>query len=269
MSVAIEQDSKKVTLFGEFIMEALRFVLLICVAYSYAINSADSAGDREKTDVFTDICSTAFNEQEHITKSHFHDRVHDPNKHVAARLLRYFRLGGIVEAISEKTGIDRATLLKGGASQYQDKSSNMGFDYHAAHIIRVGAIDSKLEKESPSLHKKLKTFIGHTQNVAKIWNVWYGVGGEIDRYQSSNIGVLSTIVFKEDSLDPDDQRTVETLIHDFRRIIDKYIPAGTETDEFNKLLEKEKVLVYCVTTNMLHREGKQGYEMVTSGKFLE
>ncbi|XP_049288364.1 uncharacterized protein LOC125766436 [Anopheles funestus] len=246
-------------------MTSLRFVWIVCLVSICAINS--TTGARKQSEVISDICSSSFTEGQYDTREEYYRRVRDPDKHISARLVRYFRFGGILQAISEETEIPRDKLVEGGASQFQDQSSGLGQTIHAAHIIRVGAINNKLQKKSASLNRALQNYIGHTQNVLRAANAWHGVGGDIDKYQSSKLGVLATVDFTG-TLDTDDQRTVETLVTDFRAIIDKYVHDGTHTSDDKKILNADNVIVYCVLPLMLHQEGKAGYDMVKNGEFV-
>uniref|UniRef100_A0A182T416 Uncharacterized protein n=1 Tax=Anopheles maculatus TaxID=74869 RepID=A0A182T416_9DIPT len=249
----------------ELSMASLRIVLIVSIVCISAITLA--AGARKQSEVISDICSSSFTEGQYDSRDVYYRRVRDPNKHISARLVRYFRFGGILQAISEETEIPRDNLVTGGASQFQDQSSGLGQAVHAAHIIRVGSINSKLGKKNQSLNRALQNYIGHTQNVLRAANAWHGVGGDIDKYQSNQLGVLATVDFGS-TLETNDRRTVETLITDFRNIIDKYVRDGTHTSDEKKILDADKVIVYCVVPLMLHEEGKAGYDMVKSGEFV-
>uniref|UniRef100_A0A182VYZ4 Uncharacterized protein n=1 Tax=Anopheles minimus TaxID=112268 RepID=A0A182VYZ4_9DIPT len=249
----------------EVTMLSVRFVWIVCAVSICVINSA--TGARKQSEVISDICSSSFTEGQYDTRDEYYRRVRDPEKHISARLVRYFRFGGILQAIAEETEIPRDKLVTGGASQFQDQSSGLGQTIHAAHIIRVGSINNKLQKKSPTLNRALQNYIGHTQNVLRAANAWHGVGGEIDKYQSNQLGVLATIDFAG-TLDSNDRRTVETLLTEFRTIIDKYVRDGTHTTDNKKILNADNVIVYCMLPLMLHEEGKAGYDMVKNGDFV-
>ncbi|XP_058062398.1 uncharacterized protein LOC131212520 [Anopheles bellator] len=143
-------------------------ITVLCVATTIV------SGARGKTPVVPDVASTSFTESEHCSKDQYRIRVRDPNRHISTRLLRYFTFGGILQGIHEETQIPRAELVLGGASQYQDQSSQLGPKYHAAHVIRVGSIDKRLKQKNKDLFKALTNYVGHTQNVISLANVWHG-----------------------------------------------------------------------------------------------
>ncbi|XP_052890837.1 uncharacterized protein LOC128299039 [Anopheles moucheti] len=246
-------------------MAFLRVALVVCLVCISAFHL--TAGARQKSQPIADICSTSFSDGPFETIEQYRQRVRDPDQHISARLVRYFRFAGILQAISETTEIPRDELVADGASQFQDQSSGRGQTIHAAHIIRVGAINEDLKTKSPSLNKALKNFIGHTQNVLRAANVWHGVGGEIDKYQSEQLGVTASIDFAG-TLVTNDRRTVETMITGFRAIIDKYVHDGTHSNDNLKILNADNVIVYCVTPLMLHEEGNFGYNWVKNGEFV-
>ncbi|XP_050070906.1 uncharacterized protein LOC126558870 [Anopheles maculipalpis] len=246
-------------------MTSLRTVSIVLLVGISAITLA--TGARKQSELISDICSSSFTEGQYDSRDVYNRRVRDPNKHISARLVRYFRFGGMLQAIAEETDLPRDKLVAGGASQFQDQSSGLGQTIHAAHIIRVESINNKLDKKSPSLNRALQNYIGHTQNVLRAANAWHGVGGDIDKYQSNQLAVLASIDFKT-ALETNDRRTVETMITDFRSIIDKYVRDGTHTEDEKKILDSDKVIVYCVAPLMLHEEGKAGYNMVKNGEFV-
>ncbi|XP_035890599.1 uncharacterized protein LOC118502474 [Anopheles stephensi] len=246
-------------------MASLRIVLLVALVAIGAISSA--TGARKQSELISDVCSSSFTEGQYESRDLYYRRVRDPNKHISARLVRYFRFGGMLQAISEQTEIPRDKLVTGGASQFQDQSSGLGQTIHAAHIIHVGAINSKLEKKSQPLSRALQNYIGHTQNVLRAANAWHGVGGDIDKYQSNQLAALATVNFAGE-LETNDRRTVETLITEFRSIIDKYVRDGTHAKGEKLVLDADSVIVYCVVPLMLHEEGRAGYDMVKSGEFV-
>uniref|UniRef100_A0A182QCF1 RanBP2-type domain-containing protein n=1 Tax=Anopheles farauti TaxID=69004 RepID=A0A182QCF1_9DIPT len=222
------------------------------------------ANDRRATDLLADLSSSSFDEDTHITRDEYYRRVRDPSKHISTRLVRYFWFGGVLQAISEKTGIARDKLVAGGASQFQDQSSGRGRGIHAAHVIRVGKINSQLKSKSESLNRALENFIGHTQNVVRAVNAWYGVGGAIDRYQSDKLAALAEIDFSG-TFGPANERRVDNLIAPFREIIDNYV----QTADANVQTELEKGLssMSLVGSDMLFWEGKAGYNAVKDGIF--
>lgn len=242
---------------------------LVCTALFIIFLAIDSiACARTTSKVLSDVCSTAFSEGQHGTREGYSRRVRDPNQHISARLVRYFWFGGILQAISEETGIARDKIVTGGASQFQDQSSGLGMGIHAAHVIRVGTIDKGLRSKSASLTRALQNYIGHTQNVLRDANVWHGVGGDIDRYQSDKLSKLADIDFNG-ALEPTNRRKVEDLITPFRDIIDKYVQNGSGDAKVKKVLEEDKVTIYCVGPLMLFEEGKAGYDMVKNGDFTK
>uniref|UniRef100_A0A182Q278 Uncharacterized protein n=1 Tax=Anopheles farauti TaxID=69004 RepID=A0A182Q278_9DIPT len=245
-------------------MAALWVKCIQLFVFCIAIDSIACA--RKPTDVLSDVCSTAFSEGAHGTREGYSKRVRDPSKHISTRLVRYFWFGGVLQAISEETGIARDKLVTGGASQFQDQSSGRGRGIHAAHVIRVGTINSQLKSKSDSLNRALQNFIGHTQNVLREANVWHGVGGDIDRYQSDKLTALADVDFTG-PLEPTNRRKVEDLITPFREIIDKYVQSGDA--QAKTVLEEDKVTVYCVGPMMLFEEGKAGYDMVKNGDFVK
>ncbi|XP_053681122.1 uncharacterized protein LOC128731987 [Anopheles nili] len=237
-------------------------VWLACVA----IGSV-SCG-RKKTEVVSDDGSSTFSEGKHESREKFAKRVRDSDNHIAHRMTRYFKFGGILQAISEKTGIPRTELVTGGASKVQDQSSGLGQAIHAAHIIRVGAIDSRLNAKDAALYRALSTFLGHTQNVDRKVNVWHGVGGEIDRLQSDNLGKLASVDFRE-VLEPDDHRSVEELMDLFVNVIDAYARSGKRNEQEQTQLDEDKYTVHLADPLLLFENGKQGYEMVKNGDFVQ
>ncbi|KFB47044.1 hypothetical protein ZHAS_00015063 [Anopheles sinensis] len=90
----------------------------------------------------------------------------DANNLLSVRLTEYFRLGGILQGIAERTGISRKRILRRGSSEYQDCPNNIGSNIHAVHLVRVGEIADDLGKEAPDLYDALENFIGSTLNVA-------------------------------------------------------------------------------------------------------
>uniref|UniRef100_A0A9I3EI53 Uncharacterized protein n=1 Tax=Anopheles dirus TaxID=7168 RepID=A0A9I3EI53_9DIPT len=241
-------------------MRRICIILLVCLAVD-AITCA-----RTKTRVVADACSTAYSEKIHGTREAYNLRIRDPNQHISTRLVRYFRLGGILQAIAEKAGIERTKIVADGSSQFQDQSSGRGHTHHAAHLNRVGAIHSGLKDEN--LKRALQNYIGHTQIVLSEFNVWHGVGGDIDRYQSENLVKLAGIDFNG-AMEPSNRRTIEDLITSFRAIIDKYVQNGSGDAKVKKVLEEDKLTVYCVGPLMLFEEGKEGYDSVKNGEFVK
>uniref|UniRef100_A0A1Y9HEU1 Uncharacterized protein n=1 Tax=Anopheles funestus TaxID=62324 RepID=A0A1Y9HEU1_ANOFN len=244
-------------------MASLRFVWIVCLVYICAVNSAKS---RKKSVVLSDVCSSVYTQTEYNTRDEYYRRVKDPHNHITTRLMRYFTFGGILQAISEETGIPRDKLVEKGASQFQDQSSGLGQTIHAAHIIRVGAINSRLKNKNPSLNRGLENYIGHTQNVLRIVNVWHGVGGAIDRYQSDNLNTLSTIDF--DGLSTQSMDVIEQLKEDFFKIVDQYVQTIPNEQSNNSDLETDREIVHLINDCMLFENGTLGYGMVKDGSFV-
>uniref|UniRef100_A0A182MG17 RanBP2-type domain-containing protein n=1 Tax=Anopheles culicifacies TaxID=139723 RepID=A0A182MG17_9DIPT len=232
-------------------MRAMRVLCTIWLLL-LMIKLYEGASNRKKTEVLSDVASTSFSECGLKSREEYYQRVRNPAKHITSRLLRYFTFGGILQAISEDTGIPRNELVTGGASELQDQSSGCGNDVHAAHVIRVASINAKLKKQNEPLNRALENYIGHTQNVKRDLNVWQGVGGAVDRYQSSNLTVLAAIDFTGTADDSWDN--IVTLQATFRKIIDKYIlkeqDSTTSTRETSERVSDDKSSVYD--------EGKHG-----------
>uniref|UniRef100_A0A182PKI7 Uncharacterized protein n=1 Tax=Anopheles epiroticus TaxID=199890 RepID=A0A182PKI7_9DIPT len=246
-------------------MTSVRYVLVIFLASAVIFTAT---GARKDSTVLSDICSNTFTEGQYETRDEYQRRVREPNKHISARLVRYLTFGGILQAISEETEIPRNELVAGGASQFQDQSSGLGRTVHAAHVIRVGTIDRRLGGKDAALQKALVNYIGHTQNVLRAANVWHGVGGEIDRFQSNNLGLLGSIDFTG-AFEPDNRKVVEQLVGYFREIIAAYVKDGSEYDAKDKnILDEDKVILCCVSPLMLFEEGRAGYDLVKSGEFV-
>ncbi|XP_049288360.1 uncharacterized protein LOC125766432 [Anopheles funestus] len=228
--------------------------------------------NRTKTDVISDVASAVYEERLNETRLEYQRRVRDPNKHISIRLLRYFVFGGILQAISEDTGISRTELVTGGASTRQDQYSGKGIEgIHAAHVIRVSSINEKLKKENESLYTALANYIGHTQNVVKDVNVWRGIGGNIDLFQSSNLTLLAKIDFSGKLTDLN-KDIVLVLQATFRKIVDTYVlmkSYKTSDTSKKKELEDMKETVYLVNERMLFENGTAGYIMVKDGNFTK
>ncbi|XP_052867172.1 uncharacterized protein LOC128273276 [Anopheles cruzii] len=150
---------------------------------------------RVKTNRIEDPSSSTYEEALHGTVDEYNRRKKDPKAHIEDRLRRYLRFGAILQAISELTGIPRLELVTGGRSVGQDQRSGHGPDFHAAHVIRVGDASERLRSTNPYLYTTLLDIIGHTQVVEREANVWHGIGGEIDRFQSENLELLASIDF--------------------------------------------------------------------------
>ncbi|XP_058058219.1 uncharacterized protein LOC131209225 [Anopheles bellator] len=153
---------------------------------------------RVKTNRFEDPSSSTYEEAFHGTVDEYNRRRKDPKAHIEDRLRRYLRFGAILQAISELTGIPRLELVTGGRSEGQDQRSGHGPDFHAAHVIRVGPASERLRSTNPYLYTTLIDIIGHTQVVEREANVWHGIGGEIDRFQSENLELLASIDFNRE-----------------------------------------------------------------------
>nr|AAO74843.1 hyp37.3 putative secreted salivary gland protein [Anopheles stephensi] len=245
-------------------MAAVRMLFMASLLVS-AFNF-NNGTKRKKTELLSDICSTAFSEQDNKTREEYYNRVRDPNKHISTRLVRYFTFGGILQAISELTGIPRVELVAGGSSQLQDKTSGLGGMKHAAHIIRVGTISRKLMDANESLNRALENYIGHTQNVLRDVNVWSGIGGALDRYQSSNLTVLAKVNFNGTLCDNRDR--IVAVATPFHQIITQYVLKKTSEDKGEeKKLEDDKVTGFLIGPAMLFEHGTMGYRMAMNGTF--
>lgn len=247
-----------------YLPSSIRFTLMLSVLWLSVVVSVSCA--RQKSQVVPDVASTAYSETLHGERKCYNLRVRDANKHISTRLTRYFVFGGILQAIAEQTQIPREDLVSGGASQFQDQSSGLGRKFHAAHVIRVGSIDGRLQQKKASLNTALQNYIGHTQNVIDIANVWHGVAGQIDRFQSDNLSELAKIDFGG-AFEPTNRRKVEDLMKLFRDIIDTHVNSGNRAREDQSELEADKIGVYCAGASMLFEAGKEGYQMVKSGNF--
>lgn len=247
-----------------YLPSSIRFTLMLSVLWLSVVVSVSCA--RQKSQVVPDVASTAYSETLHGERKCYNLRVRDANKHISTRLTRYFVFGGILQAIAEQTQIPREDLVSGGASQFQDQSSGLGRKFHAAHVIRVGSIDGRLKQKKASLNTALQNYIGHTQNVIDIANVWHGVAGQIDRFQSDNLSELAKIDFGG-AFEPTNRRKVEDLMKLFRDIIDTHVNSGNRAREKQSELEADKIGVYCAGASMLFEAGKEGYQMVKSGNF--
>uniref|UniRef100_A0A182PKI6 Uncharacterized protein n=1 Tax=Anopheles epiroticus TaxID=199890 RepID=A0A182PKI6_9DIPT len=185
----------------------------------------------------------------------------NPNEHLAIRLLKYFMFGGILQAISEQTHIPREKLVIGGPSLFQDKHSLAGSGLHAAHVIRVCAIDETLAMRHPNLTIALQNYIGHTQNVPPVFNRWGGIGGAIDLFQSSNLTELAKINFTRGYAGRNEQ-IVKVIVEIFRKIIEKYAN-GFKHSLFNL----QEATIYCTDPARLFHKGREGYDMVKNKMF--
>ncbi|XP_076676897.1 uncharacterized protein LOC143373477 isoform X2 [Andrena cerasifolii] len=193
-------------------------------------------------------------------KKEYQFRTRGPIGHIVARFERYIRFGGMIQRISEDTGIDRSDVVKGGPSQYQDQHSNRGKEgIQAAHLIRVGEINANL---TPSHFEELKNFIGHTQNVSKEWNYWQGVGGGIDRYQSSSLRQLAEIDFSGDWTNQN-KRAIENIRSYFVAEVVNQMRAGRMSESNCRNIVT--ALSASNVENVFKNEGKGGY----SGKYRD
>lgn len=118
-------------------------------------------------------------------------KITPPADHIVERFRRYFKLLARIHAIEQMTGLKN--IVQGGASTGQDVRGTP--KYQACHVLRVGAINSKLAQKNEQLFKALTNFVGHTQYTLAEVNRWNGIGGEIDRFQSANLGGLDGISF--------------------------------------------------------------------------
>ncbi|KFB37429.1 AGAP001989-PA-like protein [Anopheles sinensis] len=247
-----------------YLPSSIRFTLMLSVLWLSVIVSV--SGARQKSQLVPDVASTAYSETLHGERKCYNLRVRDANQHIATRLTRYFVFGGILQAIAEQTQIPREDLVSGGPSQNQDQSSGRGPKYHAAHVIRVGSIDGRLKQKNASLNTALQNYIGHTQNVIKAANVWHGVAGQIDLFQSGKLSELAKIDFGG-AFEPTNRRKVEDLMTEFRKIIDTHVNSGNQAQEEQSELDAAKIAVHCAGASMLFEAGKEGYQMVKSGNF--
>ncbi|XP_058064767.1 uncharacterized protein LOC131214407 [Anopheles bellator] len=167
----------------------------------------------------------------------------------------------MLEAISHRTGIPRGELVKGGGSQYQDQTSGHGRRFHAAHVIRVGAIDERLREKNVSLYKALANFIGHTQVVPMEANQWNGIGGKIDRFQSNHLEHLARITFNA-LYDDANEKTMTDLVTLMDQLIGSFGEIPTIGTDFPKTAEE-----WLDTPEELHGYAGLGYNMVMSGFF--
>ncbi|XP_050089960.1 uncharacterized protein LOC126574065 [Anopheles aquasalis] len=199
----------------------------------------------------------------------FLNHEYDPNEHISCRLLHYFYLGGVLQGIAEAAELPRVGLVKGGPSQYQDRSSNQP-GYHAAHVVRVGEIKLKLGVEYTELFEALMIYIGHTQKVKAEVNVWYVIGGEIDRFQSSKLTALGEIDFRVKN-NANEYRKVEGLLKKFNETIIPYLmnPEDNNVISVRRPLQHDWFEKYPFTAAKLYQEGHDGYRNVVDGVFQE
>nr|AAX86002.1 hyp37.7-like precursor [Anopheles gambiae] len=188
----------------------------------------------------------------------------EPNHHLATRLLRYFIFGGIIQAISAETRIPRRRLVFGGRSMFQDKHSQAGPGTHAAHVVRVCAINAGLTGANPNLTIALQNYIGHTQDVPRIYNYFAGVGGAIDLFQSSSLKELSKIDFTG-FYNGTNKDTVIKLSNAFRGIVEKY---ARKENQATVVIDVAKAAAYCADPSLLFARGTEGHRMVVDGTFL-
>ncbi|XP_049542454.1 uncharacterized protein LOC125955363 [Anopheles darlingi] len=193
----------------------LTIVMLVALLSSSCANPAP----RIKTEVKSDKDSDHYHELLYGDERSYQNRVHNPLDHIVNRLKRYFVFGGTLQAIAEYTELLRVGLVQGGAVQYQDRSSEVP-GTHAAHVIRVGEINSELWNTNETLFNATRNYIGHTQNVIIDANKFWGIGGELDRFQSSNLTVLNGINFR--STFTVQSPKVKTLTDWFMAVIRRY-----------------------------------------------
>lgn len=212
---------------------------------------------REPSELAHDIESSSY-DNEYLDYEEYRYRVRDVHAHIEDRFTRYFCAGGVIQRVSEQAEIRRDKVVKTGASQYQDQSSNRGREVHAAHIVRLGRIHPKIVNQYKQLYKEFKNFLGHTQNVPKYANEWHGIGGDIDKFQSKHLKELGRINFSG-SLTTEDASTIKIVKEDFIVLLDNRIDGGKYSDIEKSEFIKTKTALTNATIELLFEKGNKGY----------
>lgn len=187
---------------------------------------------------------------------------HNVARHIVTRLKRWFRFVGILQRITIDTRLKFKEIILGEASAYQDRHSGLGRSIHAAHVVRAGTVNSILQTENRTHYQGLVDFLAHTQNVPMEANVFHGVGGRIDRFQTNltNLYVLNTINFNPDepSWDDDAMGTINVLIIDFRNLLVNSmaeLPHGEMKNQINEAIR----LINDMDSETFFNAGVKGY----------
>lgn len=129
-------------------------------------------------------------------------REHNDPTHVRARFLRFIRLGGILQRISEESGgvVGRNDIISVGPSTHQDISAKGG--KQASHVIQAQLDEKIKERIGPDNYKELENELGHTQDKDPYMNN-SRLGKAIDDIQKDiiNEGKLSEINYRNGNLD--------------------------------------------------------------------
>ncbi|XP_076658485.1 uncharacterized protein LOC143362324 [Halictus rubicundus] len=225
-----------------------------------SLKAFGGASSRSKSDVVPDPESTSCENEMFYDHEDYQHRERKVSSHITGRLMRFLRLGGMTQRVSEQENINRDKVVESGASRFQDRRSNRGRHVHAAHMVRVGAINlkTKNEKQDNLNYQEFKNFVGHTQNVPKYANVSYNIGGDIDSFQSENLEKILTIDFSK-GLTEKDASTINSLKENFIALIDNRINTGGLSDSQIFELKEAKESLAAATPIQLFKKGKDGY----------
>ncbi|XP_050085277.1 uncharacterized protein LOC126571080 [Anopheles aquasalis] len=186
-----------------------------------------------------------------------------PVDHIQERFRRYFKLLARIQAIEEMTGLKN--IVQGGASTGQDVRGTQ--KYHACHVLRVGAINSKLAGKNERLFKALTNFVGHTQYTLAEVNRWNGIGGAIDRFQSANLGGLDGITYGGKGYGATEKKKIQDMLDAMLKIIEdpnlKHGEYGIKAKEWIKQHNSDKGL------KTLYEYMRSKFEEVKKGEFVK
>uniref|UniRef100_A0A8W7K8X2 Uncharacterized protein n=1 Tax=Anopheles albimanus TaxID=7167 RepID=A0A8W7K8X2_ANOAL len=204
-----------------------------------AQNDRTYRGPRDTTDDIDDSSSVTENRVP-VTDSGI--TITPAEDHILERFRRYFKLLARLHAIEEMTGLKNIVL--DGASTGQDKRGTQ--EYQASHVLRVGAINAKLKEKNGRLFQALTNFVGHTQYTLAKANRWGGIGGEIDKFQSDNLGGLDGINYGGNGYGTMEKKKIQDMLHAMSKLFEnpnlKHAEYGKEALEWTKKHNSDKGL---------------------------
>ncbi|XP_041968817.1 uncharacterized protein LOC121725777 [Aricia agestis] len=186
------------------------------------------------------------------------DLIKDPAAHLYDRFIRLFRFAGTAQRISTDIAIPRENVVREGASEYQDRNSKLGREYHAAHVIRA-TIDTSVD---PQRHAEafveLRNILGHTQIVPRFANEYHGIGGVIDDIEGDALRMASFCNFASDLRSNTEilngvKKMFVDNIKDFLRDSDRL------TESNRRDIERSLGRIWKTSPREMYKSGRDGF----------
>jgi hypothetical protein len=231
-----------------------------------SLGAIGGAIERKRSKRVDDPDSSSIDNEDFRNDEEHRCREHIVSKHVVDRFTRFIRFGGLNQRIGENTNVSRGQVVRSGASQFQDQSSNRGREVHAAHVVRAGEIHPTIKNKHKHCYNEIVNFLGHTQNVPKYANEWHGIGGDIDKFQSRNLQNIAKIDFSR-SLTAEDASTIKSLINGFVAVVDNRMERGNVSEIEISQLRKARETITHMTIQEFFDQGKKGYSNENTKKY--